>query len=68
MPNGASCVHHSGLQTDINNIEKRQDKGDTKMDDICKKLDNLKTWIIGLLGTALLAVVLQITQLIKNGG
>ena len=63
MGNGLVCEHHSGFKTDIATLKEdvKDNKEATK--DICKKLDAIKTYIMGLFGSLALAVFLLLLQL-----
>jgi hypothetical protein len=63
---GAVCEHHSGFKSDIDNLKSdvKENKDTTK--DICKKLDAIKTYIMGLFGSLALAILLLLIQMLNG--
>jgi hypothetical protein len=61
------CSQHSGFKSDIETLKAgvREQKDTTK--DICKKLDAIKTYIMGLFGSLALAILLLLIQLLNGG-
>ena len=66
MASGVVCEHHSGFKSDIDTLKNDvKDNRDTTKD-ICKKLDAIKSYIMGLFGSVALALLLLVLQLIKG--
>ena len=66
MANGAICEHHSGFKSDIGALKDDAKEAKQANKDICKKLDAIKSYIMGLFGSVALALLLLILQLIKG--
>lgn len=57
------CHHHSGFKSDIDALRKNVKENKETTKDICRKLDAIKTYIMGLFGSVALAVVLLLIQI-----
>lgn len=60
------CVHHSGLKSDIETLKEDVKDNKATTNDICKKLDAIKTYIIGLFGSIVVALLLLVLQLMRG--
>jgi hypothetical protein len=56
-----SCERMASAETKIENLEAVTGGMD-------KKVDGLKNWIIGLLGTSVLSLILLVANLVSKGG
>ena len=63
------CQKHSGLEARINNVEQDIVEVKDASKDINKKLDSIKTWLIGLTGSFAVSVLLLLINyiILKNG-
>lgn len=57
---GQPCMEHSGMLQRYENIEESMNDCKKRLDNNCKKLDSIKLWIIGLLGAAVLQLIMQV--------
>jgi hypothetical protein len=56
-----SCERMASAETKIENLEAATGSME-------KKVDGLKNWIIGLLGTSVLSLILLVANLVSKGG
>lgn len=47
----------SKLQSDVDNLRSQEELLMKMLDDICKKVDNLKMWLMGVMAAVIIALV-----------
>jgi hypothetical protein len=62
-----SCERMASAETKIKNLEAVTNGMDKKVEAVDSKVDGLKNWIIGLLGTSILSLILLVANLVSKG-
>lgn len=60
------CEHHSGFKSDIDTLKRETKETREAQKDICRKLDAIKTYIMGLFGSLALAIILLLVQMVTS--